>query len=264
MNWWKKKISILVGLLVLGFSSVVFASSDPTPRILSVLQGQWYDQNGSMVFDFQGNTVNGCSIVGAYHVAGGHSNFSCVLRIVEAGGYRDLLIGCDSMFPESYHSHVIFYKQNKFNPDEAICLLKTKEPQFNESVGGICLDMTEEAVQAKYGSPDFTQPKKDRRGQDVQGDTVWVYQKLGMTLTMCYHRVEEIRIYRNGDRHFDRTGFNCANLPAEFQEAYDIRDAFGRPRIPKYRQYGPFHIGHGEYMWFDDYPDSIRLNTYWS
>lgn len=94
-------------LAMMGFSSAAMAEYDPTPRILSMLQGQWYDKEGNVVLDFQGNTVNGCAIVGVYHLAGAARDFSGIIRIVEAEGYRDMPVICENMYSDSYHSHII-------------------------------------------------------------------------------------------------------------------------------------------------------------
>lgn len=250
MKWWKKGIvCFLACLAMMGFSSAAMAAYDPTPKILSKLQGQWYDQEGDVVLDFQGNTVNGCEIVGVYRPAGGGTDFSCIIRIVEAEGYRDMPVICESMYPASYHSHIILNGDNH-DRSKGTLLLRTTEPRYYESVGGIGIDMTEDAVRAKYGSPDRMEQKK--------GMTIWTYQKLGLELTMYKQRVQIIKIYQYGDRHFDRTGFNCANLPYEFQTAYGFKTA------PKPGQYGAYGIGHGEYLWFNDYPNSITLCTYWN
>lgn len=246
MKWWRKGIVCLLACLaMMGFSSAAMAEYDPTPRILSMLQGQWYDQEGNVVLDFQGNTVNGCAIVGVYHLAGAARDFSGIIRIVEAEGYRDMPVICENMYSDSYHSHIILNGDNH-DPSKSTLLMRTTEPRYYESVGGIGLDMTEDAVRAKYGSPDRMEQKR--------GSTVWIYQKLGLELTICQQRVCNIKIYQYGDRHFDRTGFNCANLPYEFQSAY------GFQTVPKPGQFGAFGIGHGEYLWFNDYPNSISLN----
>ncbi|WP_301873380.1 hypothetical protein [Acidaminococcus intestini] len=250
MKWWRKGIVCLLACLaMMGFSSAAMAEYDPTPRILSKLQGQWYDQEGNVVLDFQGNTVNGCAIVGVYHLAGADTDFSGIIRIVEAEGYRDMPVICENMYSASYHSHIILNGDNH-DLSKGTLLMRTTEPRYYESVGGIGLDMTEDTVRAKYGSPD--------RMKQMKGSTVWTYQKLGLDLTMCQQRVCNIKIYQYGDRHFDRTGFNCANLPYEFQSAY------GFQTVPKPGQYGAFGIGHGEYLWFNDYPNSISLNMCWN
>lgn len=248
----KTLLLVLTLLLSLCFSSFAFASYDPTPGILAKLQGKWYDAAGNVVLDFEGNSVNGCTIVGAYNPAGGSSDFSCTIRIIEAQGYRDLPIIGESLYKDSYHAHVIFNGDNR-DETKGTLLLRTPEAQYNESVGSIGLDMPAKEVQAKYGSPDTIQQVKPW----TQLDT-WQYRKLGLELTMRHGRVWIIKMYKNGDRHFDRTGFNCANALYEFKEAY------GFNHVPKAGQYGAYGIGHGEFLWFNDYPNSITLSTFWN
>ncbi|MFV0637036.1 hypothetical protein [Mitsuokella sp.] len=254
MKLWRKGVVwLLAALLLWCFSSIAMASSyDTTASILSKLQGQWYDAEGNVVLDFQGRTVNGCEIVGAYHPAGGNSDFSCIIRIVEADGYRDLPLICESLRKDSYHSHVILNKDN-MDDSKGTMLMRMPQARYYESVGGIGLDMPAAEVVAKYGRPDKIQKSKTWKTLDT-----WQYQKLGLELTMRHQRVFIIKMYRNGNRHFDRTGFNCANAPYEFQEAYGFRQA------PKAGQYGAYSVGHGEYMWFDDYPNSITLSMFWN
>lgn len=61
----KSMLWLLMALLIFCFNLVVRASYDPTSSILAKVQGKWYDSEGNVVLDFQGNTVNGCAIVGA-------------------------------------------------------------------------------------------------------------------------------------------------------------------------------------------------------
>ena len=105
-------------------------------------------------------------------------------------------------------------------------------------------------VVAKYGEPDMRQIWRK-----TPGEYLWRYNRMGLELVMRYDRVDRIRILKNGNRRFDRTGFNCANAPYEFQEVYGVRYA------PGAGPFGSFEIGHGECMWFDEYPDCIELST---
>lgn len=244
---------MFVSLLV--SSSIAMAYYDATPKILSKLQGAWYDADGNVVLNFDGDTVNGCKVVGAYHPAGGSSDFSCTLRIVEAGGYRDLHLDCEHLESDSYHAHVVL-NFSYDDPSKGTFLLKTKEPRFYESVGGIGIDMLPSQVTFMYGAPDSIVPEKTANGC-VFGEK-WMYRKLGLQVEMRFGRVAAIRIFKYGDRHFDRTGFNCANAPYEFQEMYKFY------KCPTAGSEGAFPVGHSEYMWFDDYPNSIVLNSYWN
>lgn len=70
----KLKIACVWIAVILTFLCIpiAFASIDTqTASIVSKLQGQWYDENGNVAPDFEGNTVNGYPIVGGYHPAGG-------------------------------------------------------------------------------------------------------------------------------------------------------------------------------------------------
>ena len=231
----------------------VFASIDTqTASIVSKLQGQWYDENGNVVPDFEGNAVNSCPIVGAYHPAGGSRDFSCTLRIIENEGYKDLFLICAHVGKLDYHSNIILNGDN-LDASKGTMLLRKKTAQYYETVGGIGIDMPANEVLAKYGKPDI-----NRIWRGIPGEYLWKYNRMGLELVMRHNRVERIRILKDGDRRFDRTGFNCANALYEFQEVYGVRYA------PGAGPFGSFEIGHGECMWFDEYPDCIELSTYYN
>lgn len=88
--------------------------------------------------------MNGCNIVGIYNVAGGVSNFSMTMRIVEKTGYRDLKMDCNNLNadPNTYHQ-VLYYDQQAYR--------RTQQPLYHETVGGLGLGMSEQDVKAKYG-----------------------------------------------------------------------------------------------------------------
>ena len=164
-------------------------------------------------------------------------------------------LNCEHLETESYHAHIVLnYSNDDFT--KGIFLLRTKEPQYYESVGGIGIDMPSKEVISLYGAPENLKQNRGSNGS-VYGET-WTYSKLGLQLGICFGRVNSIRIFKYGDRHFDRTGFNCANAPYEFQEMYK----FGRSPVAGAE--GAFPVGHSEYMWFTDYPNSIELNPYWN
>ena len=83
-------ICLLVGLMLLCFSTVSVAAYDQTSAVLSKMQGNWYDGNGNVVLDIEGQSINGCNVIGVTKVAGGSSDFSCSVQIAEADGYKSL------------------------------------------------------------------------------------------------------------------------------------------------------------------------------
>lgn len=251
----KSKFACVWIVIILTFLCITtaFANIDTqTASIVSKLQGRWYDENGNVALDFEGNTVNGCPIVGAYHPAGGSGDFSCTLRIIENESYKDLFLICSHVGKPDYHSHIILNGAYG-DASKGAMLLRTKTAQYYETVGGIGIDMPANEVLAKYGKPDIS-----RIWRGIPGEYLWKYNRMGLELVMRHNRVERIRILKNGDRRFDRTGFNCVNAPYEFQEVYGVRYA------PGAGPFGSFEIGHGECMWFDEYPDCIELSTYYN
>lgn len=242
-------VGAVLVVIITFFSTVAMAAYDPTAKILSKVQGTWYDLSGNAVLDFQADTVNGRKIVGAYSPAGGSSDFSCIIRIIENGEYRDLPIIGENLGDGNYHSHIIFNGDNR-DDSKGVLLMRTTEVKFQETVGGIGIDMPAKEVLNRYGNPDSIESKG--------GVSVWKYHNLGLELSMRHQRVWIIKIYKSGNRHFDRTGFNCANAPYEFQTAYGFK------HIPSAGTFGAFEVGHGEYMWFDEYPNCIKLSTFWN
>lgn len=246
-------IIYLIAVFTILCITTAFASIDTqTASIVSKLQGQWYDENGNVAFDFEGNTVNGCPIVGAYHPAGGSGDFSCTLRIIENESYKDLFLICSHVGKLDYHSSIILNGDN-LDASKGTMLLRTKTAQYYETVGGIGIDMPANEVLAKYGKPDIS-----RIWRGIPGEYLWKYNRMGLELVMRHNRVERIRILKDGDRHFDRTGFNCANAPYEFQEVYGFKN------VPRAGKFGAFWVGHGEYLWFHEYPDCIEMSTYYN
>lgn len=247
------KIIYLIAVFTIICVTTAFANIDmQTASIVSKLQGQWYDENGNVALDFEGNTVNGCPIVGAYHPAGGSSDFSCTLRIIENESYKDLFLICAHVGKPDYHSHIILNGAYG-DASKGAMLLRTKTAQYYETVGGIGIDMPAKEVIAKYGEPDMRQIWRK-----TPGEYLWRYNRMGLELIMRYDRVDRIRILKNGNRRFDRTGFNCVNAPYEFQEVYGFKN------VPRAGELGAFWVGHGEYMWFDEYPDCIEMSTYYN
>lgn len=249
-------MGVVIVFILCCFSSIVASAYDQTDKILSKVQGQWYDEKGNVVLDFEGRYLNGCPVVGVYNPTGGGADFTCVFRVIEAGGYRDIYALCLNQQEGNYHSRIILGWDSKVK-EKGTLLLKSTHPLYAETVGGIGLDMLDKEVLEKYGKPDTTFPGINRNSN--LDHEVWRYEKIGLELVMSYHRVWKIRILKNGDRRFDRTGFNCANAPYEYQGAYGFKRA---PQAGP--NFGASAVGHGEYMWFRGYPQYIELSTFWN
>ena len=81
-------------LLVSGQSEAAMGiSPDSVHRILERLAGTWYDEEGRAVLTIEGNTINGCEVVGGDRLANGPGSGSLDFIIREAAGTRTLRIG---------------------------------------------------------------------------------------------------------------------------------------------------------------------------
>ena len=238
----KRLVALVISLFIMCLSQVAFAI-DYTGKYVPWLQGNWYDLKGNVVLSFSGNYVNDCPIIGIYNPAGGGGDVGFVLRINENDVYRDLRLSCTGISPDptKYHQYI------RFN---GTTLRRTPAAQFHESVGGLGLGMSADDVIAKYGKPDNYSTDQGRRLQ-------WVYSRLGLAISWQNDIVSQIIIYRNGDRRFDSTGFNCNNSLGEYAEAYGMKSV---PRVG----YGPRGIGYSEYLWFEQYPNSVELSLFWN
>ena len=244
----KKVLLTLVTGLSLSMAAEALAMGLPA-KVL----GKWYDASGQVVLDIQEDTVNGCPVEEVAGLAGGSSDFSCRGKIREAAGLRDLPLVCESLQKDSWHAHV-FLGGDPHRGEKGRLLSRTPEPLHYESVGGIGLDTPTGAVEAAYGIPDRLERVQDRNGHVVAEK--WKYTRLGLELFLENQTVRRIRIYREGDRKFDRSGLGCASSLEDYAASYGFRN------VPKAGQFAAYAIGHGEYLWFDDYPRSIQLNTY--
>lgn len=241
----KRRVLVLFTLVFLCLSSLCLASQRAMEKYLPRLQGNWYDLDGNVVLTFDGASVNGCPVVDILRVAGGGGDVGFTVRIVEDAGYRDLKLSCMGLSPnpDDYHQYIRLDGKQK--------LRRFPEARYYETIGGLGLGMTKQDVLSRYGQPDVVETGRDHR-------ETWTYSSLGLGISWEDGIVTKLRIYDNGDRHFDRTGFNCANSIQDYVQYY------GWNRTPKAGGYGAYGIGYGEYLWFDRYPKAVELSVYWN
>ena len=237
----KLRILILFTFLFFCLQSLCFAYQSLTDRYLPALQGNWYDLDGNVVLTFDGASMNGCPIVDFVRGAGGGGDIGLTIRIVENSGYRDILLSCSGLSPNTEDPHQFIYYNDQ-------SLRRFPKEKFFESVGGLTLGMSKKEVTAMYGQADSVSSK----GYSEK----WFYTKLGLGLTWYKGIVTAIRIYSYGDRHFDRTGFNCSDPVEVYAETYSLY------KVPKPGKFGAYAISKGEYLWFDHYPEYVELNLY--
>lgn len=175
------------------------SSSDKVKsEILKSLQGKWYGNNGEVVLNFQGNTLNGRRIIDIASSPGSLGRFQTVIRVENANGngYKDIPVRATAVRINSNHTRLFV---GDFNRNvNGIILLRTPYPRFHYSLDGIGIDCTTQELLDKFGKPDAIVHSED-------GD-VWIYDKLMAEFAIQFNRIYIIRI--NGENRLKEENGN--------------------------------------------------------
>lgn len=217
-------------------------SREATLDNLSAVNGIWYDEQGNQILTIANGYINGCSVIEGYDFAGGRGQYG-VYRIMENGGPRDITI-------QKMNAKMI-------KIDNEMILKDSSGASYFESVNGVYLGMNADELKIKLGNPDNVINNAVRQ--------TWVYSNIGLNIQFENGRVIQIVMKNNGKWFLDRSRLNYRNSIADFCQAYHLN---GVPVPLTYeerkRGYGGFgyYIAKGEFLWFDQYPDSITLSIY--
>ena len=222
-------------------------------RDLDQIVGDWYDLNGNVVLTissdhkFNGRKILSFRLLSAAEygkITGVDGDFGDtevhLFKIEDGTRAQEILI--EYWHQMSYNTIIDYHEHLVLNlgRDDEIRLRRTKEQRYFESVGGIYLGMNKNQVAALYGQPS--------RVENVGGNqNFWQYKREGFEICFLSGVVTRIRLYRNGNRRFDRSGLSPNNSRAEFFHKYN--------KICKDNSH--IDIGYGERIWF--YDDSVVL-----
>ena len=215
---------------------------------LQLIQGDWYDDNGTKVVTIYDKYINGCEVLSAYDFAGGGGFAVGIFRIQESTGERDIRIEWNiRRTPADY----ITVNDNQ--------MLHKTQNYFFESIGGFHLGMSAASVEQKIGRPTRILTSKNplRIGNDIH-DRGWYYQDKGIIVTFNSKSIDCIILLKQSKLHFEKSGLNCLNTPEAFAKAYFMSCI---PPWPS-QDSGVYSIGHGEFISFGKNMDSIWLTVY--
>ncbi len=192
--------------------------------------GNWYDLKGNLVLTIgKDYSINGCKIISVGYIGDTVSFYK--IKIMEDNGYREIYLHPFGSY-EGYHEILVF---NDKTP-----LRKTKEPQYFESIGGIYLGMDKDEVVKKYGQPSNM--------EDTNHSITLNYKNEGFSVDIQCGVVSGIKLYKNSNKKFDRSGLSANSSKAEFEFKYNENVS----------RRGNINIGNGEvislrsddYIWF--------------
>lgn len=220
----KKFLSAAIVALVVALSA--HCSADSVTELKWIL-GNWYDAKGNLVLSISNDyKINGCTVLS---VKAGYDTAALYeIRINEGTGYRDITL-CTagsaqdaSINPEGNHE----WLRLNWRMNNEITLRKSKSPRYFESVGGIYLGMHKDDVVKLYGQP--LSVETDR------GYAAWKYR--GFDVGIVGEVVNDVTIYQNSDRRFDRSGLSAND---------SLQSFFTKYNTTRHRK-GSIAIGHGE------------------
>lgn len=237
-------------LLVSGQSEASMGiSPDSVHRILERLAGTWYDEEGCAVLTIEGNTINGCEVVGGDRLANGPGSGSLDFIIREAAGTRTLRIGW-LLFggPGDYI---------RLNDGEA--LQRTLNPACSESVEGVRLGMRTRAVRERLGAGQELSRENICRAGDDTFAYGWYYPGKGLIVLHKDGIVTGLVLLPGSKLYFDRSGLGANDGRAAYARAYKMSE------IPEERTYNNplafYEIAPGEFFSFGKNGSYVRFSA---
>lgn len=202
-------------------------------------EGDWYNTKGDFVMTIQGNTINGCTILSAKDYTLGYPR-SGVFAVAEEKAVRNIKL---DLFGNKSHQYIIV--------DNNMVLRRSIHPAYNESMGGIYLGMTKDDLLNLYKQPTSVAVENglDRLNYDNHKFAIFFKNNI----------IVAIRMFKNSDRHFDKSGLGANDTAAAYAQAYGFNET---PEVPTATgAVSPaYKIDQGEFFYFS--PDYVELSVY--
>lgn len=232
-------VCMCFSIMCLFSALTIEAAQVPLDSIIRASQkvaGDWYDANGNKVLSISNGYINGCRIVDGTDFAGGYPGLG-VFIIQEAQGRKAIhleWLGFDE------HKTLIMNKKDQ---------LTSKFPKEHyESVHGVYLGMTRQAVIDLLGTPSFSEKMYSRE--------TLKYSNLGLKVVTEHYMVTAITLTGKNAR-FAKSGLSIDSSMLDYYNFYQFSRMPSEFSKDKYQ--GPFSIGHGEYIFFDGNEVSLTM-----
>ena len=224
-------------------------SPDSFRGTMGKLAGTWYDEDGNAVLTIEGNTINGCEVVGGDRLANGPGSGSLDFIIREAAGTRTLRIAW-LLFggPGDYI---------RLNDGEV--LQRTLNPACSESVEGVRLGMRTRAVWERLGAGQELSRENACRAGDDTFAYGWHYPGKGLIVLHRDGIVTGLVLLPGSKLYFDRSGLGANDGRAAYARAYKMSE------IPEERTYNNplafYEITPGEFFSFGKNGSYVRFSA---
>ena len=204
-------------------------------KIMPLLAGDWYNNNGKLILAIQDNHINDGEIVKLVNLAGGSDLAGGQFLVATAREKREMYLSWRTF--GDLHDFLVYNNEKLHKANKG----------YYESVCNVYLGMPRQQVISTLGQP----TSLTKQASDSE---LFFYQKEDIQLNIYQGEVENITIFRGSSSTFDRSGLNCSAGLKEYADAYKLTDKIDR---------GIYEIGKtGEFLFFGDYPNSIMISTY--
>lgn len=201
------------------------------------ISGTWYDGSGNTILTITPNYINGCPIIEGDDFAGGYPGLGTFI-IQEAQGRKAIKL-----------AWIGFEKHKMLIMNDSTILYGTHKGNYQESVHGIYIGMTEKDLYEAHGPAS--------RESKTYGRRTLIYDGLHLSVDIEYGIIVQIHLYPGA--YFDHSGLTVDSSIIDYYNTYQFN------RMPSaYRgsYSGAYSIGSGEYIFFDQYPNSVTLSIY--
>ncbi|WP_083615820.1 hypothetical protein [Megasphaera cerevisiae] len=205
-------------------------NQDMIQEWLAPAEGDWYSTKGTLTMSIQDGSINGCKVLEAQGCTYDYPRTG-TFQIAEADGKRNLKM---NLFGNDVHQYLMI--------DDKMILRRSIHPEYNESVDGIYLGMTQ---------ADFLLHNTKAVRTIQEGDTErWEYDDTSFAVIFKGNMVVAIRLYKGSSRHFTVSGLGAGDTPDAYAKAYGMNEV---PVIPTETDTisSPYKIGHGEKLFFN-------------
>lgn len=224
-------------------------SPDSFRGTMGKLAGTWYDEDGNAVLTIEGNTINGCEVVGGDRLANGPGSGSLDFIIREAAGTRTLRI-----------AWLLFGGPGDYiRLNDGELLQRTLNPACSESVEGVRLGMRTRAVWERLGAGQELSRENACRAGDDTFAYGWHYPGKGLIVLHRDGIVTGLVLLPGSKLYFDRSGLGANDGRAAYACAYKMSE------IPEERTYNNplafYEIAPGEFFSFGKNGSYVRFSA---
>ena len=211
-------------------------SLDIIIRTSQKVAGDWYDANGNKVLSISNGYINGCRIVDGTDFVGGYPGAG-VFIIQEAQGRKAIHL---QWLGNGEHKTLIMNKKDQ--------LTSRLQKEHYESVNGVYLGMTQQAVIDLLGTPNSIEKMYNRE--------ILKYTDLGFNVVTEHNMVTVITL-TGKSAHFEKSGLSIDSSMLDYYNFYQFSRMPSELSKDKYQS--SFSIGHGEYIFFGNKEVSLTV-----